>query len=300
MRLRKGLLSGIAGLTAAAALALTPAAAFAQYGPPSGGGGGGGTGGGGGVGETETVTNNLSVPTIFVGTNPFSLTCGTVSTPSALATPTGDPLTGYPIDKTAYYYVQGVNTWQAQCYTATLANATAAWGDNLTGSAVLRPGYPIRVELGLMNSDTTAPSMDGYTVVKLDPEALDRVSAYGTLATLNTATNTYSATPTLFAATAQRVYDSGVTFSIKNADTGAYVVQENTTATAEINATGNVVYGYNLRVSDAGRYTITFTVPTVTITGTDAGVYTSHSVALTISVTTSGGGGGGGGHHGGR
>ncbi len=42
-------------------------------------------------------------------------------------------------------------------------------------------------------------------------------------------------------------------------------------ATAEINATGRVVYGYNLRVTAAGVYTITFTFPNVTISGADAG-----------------------------
>ena len=296
MRIRNGLLSGIAGLATAAALALTPAAAFAAGGPPAGHGGGppAGHGHGGGGGET-TLTNNLSVPTIMVNGGFTGVTCGTVETPSALVTPTGDPLTGYPIGPAAYYYVQGVNTWQAQCYSADTASATAAWGDNLTGDAKMSVGSPIRVELGLMNSDAAAPSMDGYTVVKLDPNALDRESAYGTEATGSLETG-FSANPTAFAAVQQRVYDGGVTFSIQDVATGAYVVPENTKATAEINATGNVVYCYNLRVSSAGDYKITFNIPTVAITGTDAGDFTANSVTLTITVTTGGGGGGGHGH----
>jgi len=145
-----------------------------------------------------------------------------------------------------------------------------------------------------MNSGET-PSMEGYNVVKLDPNALDRESAYGTLATGSTATG-FTATPTTFTDGQQRVYDAGVTFSIENDATGAYVVAPGTKASAEINATGNVVYGYNLRVSSAGTYTITYDVPTVTLTGTDAGTVSTHTVSLPITVTTGGGGGGGHGH----
>ena len=57
---------------------------------------------------------------------------------------------------------------------------TAEWGDNLSGDAKLKVGSPIRVELGLF--DYTGAPMQGYTVVKLEPAALDRESAYGTLA----------------------------------------------------------------------------------------------------------------------
>ena len=66
-------------------------------------------------------------------------------------------------------------------------------------------------------------------------------------------------------------------------------------ATAEINATGNVVYGYSLRVQTAGQYLIKYTVPTAVVTGTDAGTFSAHEVTLTITVT-----GGGGGKKGGR
>ncbi|MBI1376173.1 MAG: hypothetical protein GC157_01605 [Frankiales bacterium] len=277
----------VASTTALLAVSLT--AAVAAQGPPPGAGQG--RGGGHGGGET-TLTNNLSVPTVMVGGGFTNVNCP-AGTPAALVTPSGDPRTGYPIDPLAFYYVQGLNTWTAQCYTATTASATAAWGDNLTGDAALKTNSPIRVELGLFNSDASAAAMDGYTVVKLDPNALDRESAYGTLATAGT--TGYSATPTTFAAAAQRVYDGGATFSIKNDATGAYVVPVGTAATAEINATGAVVYGYNLRVTTVGDYTITFTIPTVSITGTDAGSFATHSVSLTITVAGSRGGGGGGG-----
>ncbi len=290
--MRKSLWRGVGlfvGTAALLATAMTGAsAAPGQHGPPSGKGHGGG--------ET-TATNNLSVPTVMVSGGFTGVSCP-ADTPGALVAPTGSPYTGYPIDPAAYYYVQGLNTWQAQCYTATAASATAAWGDNLTGDAALKTGSPIRVELGLFNSATAAQTMDGYTVVKLNPDALDRESPYGTLATGST-TAGFSASPTTFDVAAQRVYDGGATFSIQNDATGAYVVPEGTKATAEINATGSVVYGYNLRVTSAGSYTITFTIPTVSVTGTDAGTFTTHSVTLTIDVSGNRGGGAGGGGGGG-
>ena len=98
---------------------------------------------------------------------------------------------------------------------------------------------------------------------------------------------------------ARAVFDAGATFSVKNVATGAYVVPLGSNPTAEINATGKVVYGYNLRVSAVGRYEITFVIPNVDITGMDAGTYTTDplgpdTVTLVINVTTGGGGGGGG------
>lgn len=228
----------------------------------------------------------------MIGGGFTGVTCGTPEVPSILVSPTGNPLTGYPINPLAYYYVQGVHKWQAQCYNDAEAIATAEWGDNLSGDAKLKVGSPIRVELGLF--DATGVTMDGYTVVKLEPEKLDRESAYGTLATYDEEGVYYSATPTTF--TRVRIFDAGVTFSIKNITNNTYVVQPGSNPTAEINATGSVVYGYNLRVSQAGQYEITFTIPSVTITGVDAGTYVSmpdepDTVTLVITVTSGGGGG---------
>lgn len=249
-------------------------------GPGGGGGGGGGPGGGGGGGgHTETATNNLSWPTIMIG--------GTMGLESeGLEMPTGEPLTGYPVP--GYYYVQGVHKWQAQWMTAASGVGTAAWGDNLIGQAKKTVGSPIRVELGLF--DTTAVSMQGFAVVKLEPLKLDRESKYGTLAVSEDGGLTYHGSAQ--ALTPARIYDAAATFSIKNVATGGYVVPEGSNPTAEINATGKVVYGYNLRVTTAGQYEITFVIPSVTITGVNGGGFTDHTVTLLITV---GGGGGGGG-----
>ncbi len=84
--------------------------------------------------------------------------------------------------------------------------------------------------------------------IKLEPSKLDRESAYGTLATPD-GNGGYFATAEMLPA---RVFDGEVTFSVKNVGTGQYVVPEGTNPTAEINATGKVVYGYNLRVTSIG------------------------------------------------
>lgn len=245
-------------------------------GPPSGG---------------ETLTNSLSTPTIMIGGGFTGVTCGV---PFVL--PTGTPVNGYEVE--GYYYVQGVHKWQAECVNADAATATAEWGDNLAGDASLKVGSPIRVELGLF--DDTGGTMKGFTVIKLEPSKLDRESAYGTLAA-NDGQGGWSATAEDLA---MRVYDAGVKFSVKNLDSGNYAVPLDSNPTAEINATGKVVYGYNLRVTEPGDYEITFVIPNVDISGVDTGTYVYNpdgpdTVSLVIDVAGGGGGGGGGGGHGG-
>jgi hypothetical protein len=270
------ILLGLVGAATVAAL-VVPSAAFAR-GPGPGGGGGGGGGGG-----EETTANSLSVPAVFVGTDPFGLTCdGSVKPPDGQTPTTGFTLPGY-------YYVQGVNTWQAQCSEgATSATATAEWGDNLSGDAKLKVGSPIRVELGLFESPATA--MTGWEVVKLEPAQLDRVSPYGTLAT-ETSPGVFTSTP--LTTLPNRVWAPG-TLKIYSVATPEPPVFDGA-ATAEINATGKVVFGYNLRVTAPGNYTIEYTFPAVTMTGIDAGLIINdgHTAQLTIAVIAGGGGGGG-------
>ncbi len=135
-----------------------------------------------------------------------------------------------------------------------VVSVTAEWGDNLTGDASLKVGSPIRVELGLF--DASGVPMYGYTVVKLEPLKLDRESKYGTLAA--------SGDAPVASAPSRRPLEPGaglrprVTFSIQNVAAGTYVVPPGHDPTAEINAGGAVVYGYNLRVTAAGQYKITY------------------------------------------
>jgi hypothetical protein len=205
--------------------------------------------------------------------------------------PTGqDVYTGYDA-AAGYYYVQGLNTWQAECVNATSASADAFWGDNLAGDAKLKVGSPIRVEIGL---ETPSTGMDGFVVTKLE-NTLDRLSAYGTFACNDPATETCAATVTNF--TSVRVFDSGATWSLMK--DGVYVIEPEPIG-SEINATGRAVYGYNLRVSEIGTYTITFTFPNVLLTSGSHGTVPvcTNGVPpceVSLDITVVGGGGGGGG-----
>lgn len=266
---------------ALAALLAVPGAALAKGGPPAGGGGSGGGNPGGGE---ETATNNLSVPTIFVGSVGLGLPVLAPDEWTDLVVPSGTPTNNWPIDTTAYYYVQGQNIWQAQYELTTSATVTGKWGDNLTGTAKLTVGKPVRVEMGLTYADT-ALVKQGYTVVKLEPSKEDRNSAYGTKATVNL-DNTYSATPTDMV---PRVWTSDAYLTISDGPT-QYSMP------GEINATGAPVFGYNWRPTAAGTYTLTFHVPStsgVTITN---GSLDGFSIDITVTVTAGGGGGGGGRH----
>lgn len=232
--------------------------------------------------STEAA-QNLSVPAILVGGTVGTLQCG-----MDLVPPSGTPLTGYEFP--GDYWVQKVHTWQAQCLTASAASVFGAWGDNLMGDAKLKAGSPIRVEIVLTNATAYAP-LEGYSVIKLQPSLLDRLSAYGHLAEVD-AVGGWVAKPVLFDPGAFVVHDAGMKISVQNLDTGAWVVPLQSIA-PEINATGKIVYGYNLRVTAAGNYQIRFnTSANVTFTGVDAGTYDANNAYLEIAVIAGGGGGG--------
>lgn len=287
MSSRKGrrLLVGLVGTATVAALVM-PAAAFAK-GPGEGGGGGGAPG------EDPAARFNLSVPAIFVGDDPYGLTCSTDAGPVAPTMPTGTPLTGYFVP--GYYYVQGIHQWQAECFEgATSAAAVSAnWGDNLGGDAKLKVGKPIRVEIGL---DAGGKNMTGWSVVKLE-DTLDRLSAYGTAAVANP-DGTWASLPNdAFAET--RIWTEGTWLRVYPAGNPDQAVVDEP-ASAEINATGRVVYGYNLRVADIGLYTLEYTFPNVTVASTNHGGYITEVEGATmvtkdIQVIPGGGGGGNGG-----
>ena len=52
-------------------------------------------------------------------------------------------------------------------------------------------------------------------------------------------------------------------------------------AGGEINATGKIVYGYNLRVTTAGTYRITYTMPQRHLHGCDAGTCDGNTASST-------------------
>jgi hypothetical protein len=278
-------------------------AAKGQPGPPAGGGGGPGE---------DTAAQNLSVPTIMVGGAAGGLT-NCLATPSDLIPPNGVPLDGFtgpadnPLDPTDYYWVQKVHDWQAQCFSADAAVAFGAWGDNLAGDAKLKVNKPIRVELVLHNETfySEPASLQGYEVIKLQ-NTLDRLSAYGHLGGVEDDVEgnpIYFDIPIDFPPSGWLVHDNGITFRVcaldnNSVETTDCPVPAGTSPTAEINATGKVVYGYQLYVAATGTYRIVFTTTNaVTVTGQDAmtgGLYDEHNVYVDITVGTGGGGGGGG------
>jgi hypothetical protein len=275
-------------LKTAVAAVLMGAAAVAFAAPPEGKGP---------PNAEEEAGNNLSVPTIIVGgSGEFNINCGTDAW-SGLVEPnaTVGPLTGYEVNPSMYFYVQGVHEWQAPCMTYAVApdptvSVDASWGDNLGGDASLTVGSPIRVELVL--TEYQGQLIQGYDVIKLEPSLLDRESKYGTEATSLDGGQTYSATPTDFV---PGVYDAAATLSIVSED-GEELFSG--PASAEINAKGKVVYGYNLRVPKdlgAGKYTITYNLPNLQIMSVDLGGIVGTNVVLTIDVDERKGGGGGGG-----
>ena len=269
-----------------------------------GGGQGGGHGGGGGPGE-EVAPNNLSVPAILVNGNPFGVATG--ADIDVLVAPEQDgiaPLSGYPIAPSAFYYVQGVHYWQASCIELDPAGdefvspeVTAHWGDNLTGEAALKTNSPIRVEVGLVAVEPEIyeavyeTNWIGWMVEKLEPDKLDREAAYGTLASGSQQTEFTSNPVSPYLEV--RVYDDFAWLRIYNTDNPQEPIVDEP-ASAEINSTGRIVYGYNLRVETVGTYVIEFTAPNVDIDGAD-----SHTITLEIEVTAGSGGGGGGSHGGG-
>jgi hypothetical protein len=93
------------------------------------------------------------------------------------------------------------------------------------------------------------------------------------------------------------VFDPGAMLRIEQLVDGQPVIPAvfNGTAGGEINATGKVVYGYNLRVTAAGKYRITYTIPRGTFLECDAGTCEGNTAILDIDVISGGGGGGGGG-----
>jgi hypothetical protein len=251
-----------------------------------------GGGGGGGGGHEPGATNNLSVPLINIGGSWTGVVC---TDGVDFVDPTGQAVhTGYDAAP-GYYYVQGLNTWQAECENATSASAGAYWGDNLSGDAKLKVGIPIRVEIGLETELAEGATMPGFVVTKLE-NTLDRLSAYGTLATDDGAGG-YYATVTDF--NKVRVFDNDAQWRVLDGDGNE--VSDWEAIGSEINATGKAVYGYGLRLSEMGAYTLEFKFPNVTITSVNYGSFVCEGepvvciTSLDITVV-SGGGGGGGGH----
>jgi hypothetical protein len=270
---------------------------------------------------------SLSLPTTFAGEQGqfTALLCGTDAF-SELKVPDKGPV-AYDYDCAVThdgtvcvgpgnYYVQRDALWQAPCQktTAGPVAAMAKWGDNLAGGdAMLKVGSPIRVELLLWDSVLSDGKL-GYHVVKLQPNELDRMSDYGHLADdlddevattwapiayevgVAYAPTAEEKTAGAFEGTFQGiVYDPDATIKIEMLDSGGNPISPalvDEPAGGEINATGKIVYGYNLRVVENGTYRITYTTPNVTLTCLDAKADCSLGNATYLDVVIPSDGGG--------
>lgn len=274
-------LSVAAGAALAVSLTLPLTSAFAAG--NGSGGGGGGSGGSGGTGETETLGNNLSVPTLFVpGPTATGAPALRVACDGAIHAPEGPQTDGY--------WLQGTDaTWSSYCNTAEAATVTAQWGDNLVGTAA-KADKPNRVEISLLDMTAINAPYEGYVVTNLTPDAEDRYATYGTDGTAFTSGVDGPAVD---------VWGPDATLNITNKDT--HTVIYDGPITAEINATGGVVYGFNWGGADtgtvdpAGTYDLTFTIGTgVTIDAASAGTFTANSAVLEVTLGASSGSGGSG------
>lgn len=295
----KNLKSVIWVTMAAGALALAAGGAAFGKGKPANPGGGGQ----GNKPPTE-VGNNLSVPAIMAGgMGAFSaLSCGDTFT--ALVPPDKEPVY-YPYSEAqtndglvtrdaGYFYVQRVAKWQAPCLKVAAGvpvYAAGAWGDNLAGSASLKVGSPIRVELVLWDAANLATESElGYEVIKLELTELDRLSDYGHRAGGDVGAF-YPVAQDLGAI----VHDPTARLKIEKLGANGEPVSTvyDQPAGGEINATGKIIYGYGLRVTEPGTYRLTYSFTNVSITGCEEPQAVCGGSTASLNINVGGGGGGG-------
>lgn len=299
----KTLKSAIWMTLAAGAVALAASGAAFGKGKPTD------PGGGGNKPPTE-ATNNLSVPAIMAGgMGAFSaLPCGD-ATFTALVPPIGDPVY-YPYSEAetndglvtrdaGYFYVQRVQKWQAPCMklaAGVTVNAMGAWGDNLGGDARLKVGSPIRVELVLWEDTGAANGQQGYDVIKLELTELDRVSDYGHLADGGLAGpwSPHAYTVGTDAPFGAIVHDPLARLKIEKLDANGTPVSTvyDQPAGGEINATGKIIYGYGLRVTEPGTYRLTYSFTNVNITRCEEPAAVCGGTTASLDIVVAAGGGG--------
>jgi len=296
----KNLKSAIWLTLAAGALALAAGGAAFGKGKPADPGGGGQ----GNKPPTE-VGNNLSVPAIMAGgMGAFgALSCGEDGEFTPLVLPDKDPVfysyseaqtnDGLVTRDAGHFYVQRVAKWQAPCLEVAPGMpvyAMGAWGDNLAGSASLKVGSPIRVELVLWDAANLAnESQLGYEVIKLELTELDRLSDYG-----HRAGGQEGGWDPVEQDLGAIVHDPSARLKIEKIESGLPVrTVYDELAGGEINATGKIIYGYGLRVTEPGTYRLTYSFNNVVITGCEEVAAVCGGSTASLDIVVGGGGGGG-------
>lgn len=247
-----------------------------------------------GGGDEEATGNNLSWPLVFadgvgltgtpVATDPGvrPSTAETAAYAELAAIAVTNPtaaffFSGNAPDVLTYYLQATANAWRAQIVDgagASKYDALAYWGDNIAGgSASLRVGRPIRVEVAMSTTDGT--TLLGYNMPYVDnPSSPDEIQGTdGTTAALIPLI--YSAGPTL---TIEQLSGPGGSV-IATVSTGIYK--------AEINVGGRVIYGAQFRPTVAGTYRLRFILATganVRITESNATVVNANEAAIEVQV----------------
>lgn len=248
---------------------------------------------GGGGGETEDFGNNLSWPLVFaegigitgspVATDPgVRPAVGTDAHTELLTIPVTNPaaeffFTGNVADVLTYFLQGTANAWRAQIVDGTSQpkyDASAYWGDNIAGgSASLKAGRPIRVEMAL--STTDGVTLLGYNMpYVVNPSSPDEIQ--GTDGTTN--------------ALVPLIYSAGPTLTIEQlSGPGGTVIATVSSAlfSSEVNVGGRAIYGAQFRPSVAGTYRLTFALATganVRLIETNAGTVGTTQAAIEVTV----------------
>ncbi len=296
MRLRMLAVFSIATL----ALAVS-APAFAKGGPPQTPPGQGGTPPGQGGGET-TLGNNLSVPVVFA--EGYGITGLPVSEDTGLRPRPDEPcytqtlpcLIGPTVEKdgASYYPQQTESSWQAQWLngSGTTQDVTVNWSDNLT-KQYWTPRSKIRVETVLYENPDEALYPNDY----LTGYNMTLLSGTKTTESWGTDGNTYNSYyRTVFSPNAhiiiQKISGPGGTAvgapCVNETIYGSFGAEGGAGYTAEVNVSGNLIYGYNWTIANCssdqlnllGWWRLTFKIDPVanyTVTAED-GTTTNYSV----------------------
>ena len=225
--------SGTATITATVEGKVSSATLEAK-GPPSGG--------------EEEVGNNLSYPTIFAdGLTIAGVPVGTDAGLRPLATENivVDALpfwySGNVADWLGTHFLQGgTNTWRAEWSDGTSGahNVSVKWGDNILGHT-WNTGTPIRVEVGL--TVVGGATMKGFNMFVLSGSGQTEIQGTdGSIADFTPALFTSSARLRVEKLDAEGGNPIATAFEGSIADQGL---------TAEVNAAGKIIYGYQLQLS---------------------------------------------------
>ena len=197
-------------------------------------------------------------------------------------------------DGTKAYCQKGLNAWQAQWLdgSAALQHASATWGDNIISQS-LQTSAPVRVEVSL--NDLTSGTLSGFN--------MQVVSGTGSTESQGTNGVTAAMTPTIYSVMPHLIV-SKLDTSGGNA-VGSPLVDKRVidalgaeegpgNFAAEVNVGGKIVYGYNLRVSEAGWYRVAFVLEGSATNGVINATRNVTIDALTNSATEEESGGSGG------